>query len=134
MYFVTREERFEASHRLLNYKGKCKNIHGHNYVIRVCLKTARPKNGMVKDFYDLKTDIQKVISKADHSIILSAKDIKYISLFRSYFDTKIYVIKENNTTAENLAKHFFKELKKTSSYIQYVEVQETPGSVARYEN
>ena len=31
MFEVTIEETFAAGHALRNYRGKCENVHGHNY-------------------------------------------------------------------------------------------------------
>ena len=37
MYEVSVDETFAAAHNLRNYKGKCENLHGHNYKVRVTL-------------------------------------------------------------------------------------------------
>lgn len=37
MYTATKEFRFEAGHTLDGHKGKCKNLHGHNYKVLVTL-------------------------------------------------------------------------------------------------
>ncbi len=37
MYEVSVDESFAAAHNLRNYKGKCENLHGHNYKVRVTL-------------------------------------------------------------------------------------------------
>ncbi|MCL2312377.1 MAG: 6-carboxytetrahydropterin synthase, partial [Firmicutes bacterium] len=46
------------AHALLNYHGKCKNIHGHTYKLEVtvkgtpCNEENSPKKGMLIDFSD----------------------------------------------------------------------------------
>ena len=38
MFEVTIEETFSAGHALRNYRGKCENVHGHNYRCRVTVE------------------------------------------------------------------------------------------------
>lgn len=74
---ITKEFRFEGAHALMNYNGKCKNIHGHSYILYVTVvgeaKTDPngPDNGMVIDFKLLKEIVNKnVIDKFDHALVL----------------------------------------------------------------
>lgn len=52
--------RFEAAHRLPKHDGKCKQPHGHSYIVEVSLvgelQSAGSKSGMVMDFGDV-TDV-----------------------------------------------------------------------------
>ena len=44
-----------AAHNIENYKGKCENLHGHNYKLIVTVQgPVKDKTGMVMDFYDVK--------------------------------------------------------------------------------
>ena len=38
MYEIIVEQYFEAAHFLRGYQGKCENVHGHRYAIKVRLK------------------------------------------------------------------------------------------------
>ena len=74
---ITKEFKFEGAHALMNYNGKCKNIHGHSYILYVTVvgeaKTDPngPDNGMVIDFKLLKDIVNKnVIDKFDHALVL----------------------------------------------------------------
>ena len=74
---ITKEFRFEGAHALMNYNGKCKNIHGHLYILYVTVvgeaKTDPngPDNGMVIDFKLLKDIVNKnIIDKFDHALVL----------------------------------------------------------------
>jgi 6-pyruvoyltetrahydropterin/6-carboxytetrahydropterin synthase len=74
---ITKEFIFEGAHALMNYNGKCKNIHGHSYILYVTVvgeaKTDPngPDNGMVIDFKLLKDIVNKnVIDKFDHALVL----------------------------------------------------------------
>ena len=55
----------EMGHALLGHDGQCRNIHGHSYKLFVTLRgipldeCGHPKDGMLMDFSDLKTIVQK---------------------------------------------------------------------------
>ena len=55
MFSVTREISFCYGHRLLNYNGKCKHLHGHNGKAVITLEAPTlDQLGMVMDFTQLK--------------------------------------------------------------------------------
>jgi 6-pyruvoyltetrahydropterin/6-carboxytetrahydropterin synthase len=67
MYEVSVDETFAAAHNLRNYKGKCENLHGHNYKVRVTLAGKElDTTGLLYDFVHLKQVIQGVIRSLDH--------------------------------------------------------------------
>ena len=67
---VSKTFRFEAAHSLPNYKGDCVNLHGHSYVLEVCVKGEVDENGFVMDFKDLKDVVQtKVLDLLDHTFL-----------------------------------------------------------------
>ncbi|MDI6738508.1 MAG: 6-carboxytetrahydropterin synthase QueD [Nanoarchaeota archaeon] len=64
------EFQFDAAHSLPNYKGKCKNLHGHTYKIRVCVKGHVNEEGFVIDFSELKNIVtKKVLDILDHTYL-----------------------------------------------------------------
>jgi len=74
---LTRVFNFDMAHVLLNYHGKCKNIHGHTYKLEVTVKgapcndEASPKKGMLIDFSDFKKLIQdEIITVWDHALMI----------------------------------------------------------------
>jgi 6-pyruvoyltetrahydropterin/6-carboxytetrahydropterin synthase len=74
---LTRVFHFDMAHVLLNYPGKCKNIHGHTYKLEVtvkgvpCNEETSPKKGMLIDFSDFKILIQDhIISIWDHALMI----------------------------------------------------------------
>jgi 6-pyruvoyltetrahydropterin/6-carboxytetrahydropterin synthase len=74
---LTRIFNFEMAHVLLNYPGKCKNIHGHSYKLEVTVKGIpsndenSPKKGMLIDFSDFKNLIENnIISIWDHALMI----------------------------------------------------------------
>ena len=38
MFEVSVEQTFAAGHALRNYKGKCENVHGHNFKVQVVME------------------------------------------------------------------------------------------------
>ncbi len=70
MYEVSVDETFAAAHNLRNYKGKCENLHGHNYKVRVTLAGKElDAAGLLYDFVHLKQVIQGVIQSLDHKYL-----------------------------------------------------------------
>ena len=68
---IYKEVFFDASHRLLHYEGKCKNLHGHRWRVEVWL-SGKPdaKTGILVDF----NVVKEVIERFDHQVILNRKD------------------------------------------------------------
>ena len=67
--FISRDFSFEASHRLPNYDGPCRNMHGHRYEGIVVVSGAVNETGMVMDYVDLKKVIQReILDPYDHKI------------------------------------------------------------------
>ena len=42
MFEVSVEQTFAAGHALRNYKGKCENVHGHNFKVQVVIEGETP--------------------------------------------------------------------------------------------
>lgn len=93
MFEIFVEETFAAGHALRGYKGKCENVHGHNYRVRVTLEGETLDSvGLLYDFVHLKRVIQQVIRVLDH---------RFLNEFPP-FDSV-------NPSAENLAKYFYEQ-------------------------
>lgn len=109
MYKIKKRLEISASHKLeLNYDSKCKNLHGHNWIIYIYLKSDKLNdNGMIYDFTHIKN---KIINKLDHSYL---NDILQI-----------------NPTAENIAYWICQEI---GQICYKVKVQESEGNIAIYE-
>jgi 6-pyruvoyltetrahydropterin/6-carboxytetrahydropterin synthase len=94
MFQVSVEETFSAGHALRGYKGKCENVHGHNYRVRVTVEGAqRDGIGLLCDFTHLKHAVREVISILDHQFMNDLEPFKTV-----------------NPSAENLAKYFYDEV------------------------
>jgi 6-pyruvoyltetrahydropterin/6-carboxytetrahydropterin synthase len=66
-YEVMIERDFSSAHQLRGYKGKCENLHGHNYKIEIYAKGEELNNiGLLIDFVDLKKAADEVTKYLDH--------------------------------------------------------------------
>jgi len=76
MFRVTREIHFCYGHRLVNYEGKCRHLHGHNGRALITLQgTELDERGMLVDFSAIKQKIQRWIDEnLDHNMLLSRDD------------------------------------------------------------
>jgi 6-pyruvoyltetrahydropterin/6-carboxytetrahydropterin synthase len=76
MFRVTREIEFCYGHRLLNYNGKCRHLHGHNGRAVITLAGQElDSRGMLVDFVDIKKTVQQWIDdNLDHNMLLCRDD------------------------------------------------------------
>jgi len=121
MFEVSVERTFAAGHALRNYKGKCENVHGHNYRVRVTIEGERlDDTGLLVDFLDVNSLLGGAIEYLDHRFI---NDL-------APFD-------EINPSAENMAKYFYDKVSGglkngVPVRVSEVEVWETDTSSAVY--
>ena len=67
MYLLTIEDHFASAHQLRGYRGKCENIHGHNWKVVLNVQGEKLNEiGLLVDFNDLKTVLKKIINFLDH--------------------------------------------------------------------
>ena len=70
MYILTVEDTFASAHQLRGYKGKCENIHGHNWKVVLSIKGTKLNNiGLLMDFHDIKSILKKTTDLIDHKNI-----------------------------------------------------------------
>ncbi len=111
---------FNAAHHLREYKGKCENLHGHNWKVDIFVRCEKLNNeGMVMDFKDIRSIADEILSKFDH---------KYLN--------EVPPFDKINPTSENIAKHIYDELnkkyKERNVTLTKVTVWETDGASASY--
>ena len=106
MFSITRELTFCYGHRLLNYEGKCRNLHGHNGRAVITLEAeSLDALGMVMDFSKLKRIVGGWLDEAiDHRMLLH-KDDPALPFLRAQGEP--VVVLDVNPTAENIAKMIF---------------------------
>lgn len=122
MFEVSVDESFAAAHNLRNYHGKCEDLHGHNYKVRVTLAGKElDASGLLYDFVHLKQVIQGVIRSLDHKYLNELKPFEAL-----------------NPSAENLARYIYDETAKqllkaaNGAGVSSVTVWETDTAAATY--
>ena len=131
MYSVTKIIQFCYGHRLLNYSGKCRYLHGHNGTVEIELAAKTlDRRGMVRDFTEIKRAIQGWIdAHLDHKMILCQDDPVLPTLRK--LGEPLFVIAEN-PTAENIAKLIYREAARFGFPVTAVRLWETESSCAIY--
>ena len=104
------KDRFQAAHFLKGYRGKCEKMHGHTFHVEVnVVVTELDKTGIGIDFTEIKQKLSEILP--DHTLLNEVYDF--------------------NPSAENLARHFFFELKKLFP-VKEVTVWESEDASATY--
>lgn len=145
MQTCTRRFEWDAAHRVLGHKGKCRHLHGHRYVAEVTVSAKKLDNlGMVIDFSVLKEIVGKWIDDMwDHNILLNEKDPllrvreESIDCDLDVFAGRIpYIFQGDNPTAENIAEELFVKAERLllehGIWVTNVRVWETPNCYADY--
>jgi 6-pyruvoyltetrahydropterin/6-carboxytetrahydropterin synthase len=120
MYEITVWDWVSAAHRLRGYKGKCENIHGHNWKISVTLQSEElDSTGLVCDFSRVKSALRDLTKLLDHTCLNSYP----------YF-------RKLNPSCENLARFFHEKLSDSLNTdkvrVKVVSVHETETAGATY--
>ena len=131
MFSVTRELTFCYGHRLLNYNGKCRHLHGHNGRAVITLETeSLDELGMVVDFSRLKRVVGGWLDEAlDHKMLLH-KDDPVLEYLRE--QSEPLFVMEVNPTAENIAKLIFEYAAAQGFPVVEVKLWETESCFAAY--
>lgn len=122
MYHARVETEFSAAHFLSHYHGKCENLHGHNYKVRLWVRGKElDQGGMLADFSLLKKVLSNAAGPLDHS------NLNNMEVF------------QNDPSAERIARYIFEKVKALlpehgidSSLLHAVDVFENSRSMARY--
>jgi 6-pyruvoyltetrahydropterin/6-carboxytetrahydropterin synthase len=124
MFEVAVHDTFAAAHALRGYKGKCENLHGHNYRVQVIVEgDSLDDIGLLVDFGDVKKVLRAAMAYMDHRYLNELPPFDVV-----------------NPSAENMAKWFYEQMEnglkpaegKPPVRIQAVKVWETDTAVATY--
>lgn len=91
MYILKVKDSFSAAHKLVDYRGECSNVHGHNWQVEIsieCHKTS--KIGLTVDFKEIKHNFSDILTQFDHVFL---NDLEYF--------------KDKNPTSENIARTLY---------------------------
>lgn len=126
MYSIKIESYFSSAHFLRDYKGKCEELHGHNWKVEVNVEAKKlDKAGMVLDFKDLKMKLNEILEKLDHKCL---NEIPYFSAAGGSASGG----KKVNPTSENIAQYIYNSLKSEVKSLKLVTVWESHNSCASY--
>lgn len=122
MFYLNVIDTFSAAHRLCGYQCPCSNLHGHNWKVRVCVKTEHQDEiGMSLDFGFLKSMLSAILKDLDHRFLNEVEELKNI-----------------NPTSENLARFIYERMDEAlidkPVTIYEVEVCESDRSSVIYKN
>ena len=135
MLTVTKSVKFDAAHVLTNHQGLCKNLHGHTYRVEASVSQQPGDTAdMVIDFKDLKHTCEEVIlSRFDHAFIYDSSSVgeSEIAAVVERYGMRTVAL-PFRSTAENMAKMFYEQLKSRLPGLCSVRVWETPDSCAEY--
>lgn len=85
---------FAAAHNLRNFRGKCENLHGHNWTVEVVLQGDRlNESGVLIDFAEVKQATRELLAQLDHNYL---NDLPFF--------------KDQNPSSENIARFLFESL------------------------
>jgi 6-pyruvoyltetrahydropterin/6-carboxytetrahydropterin synthase len=107
---ITKRFTFEAAHSIPHHTGKCRNLHGHSYVLEVtvsgAVQSSGGEEGMVMDFAHISSIVNaEIIDQWDHQYL---NDILPFS-----------------TTAEHLAEEVYNRLITAGLPVSRVRLYET---------
>jgi 6-pyruvoyltetrahydropterin/6-carboxytetrahydropterin synthase len=121
MYTVSSQAHYDAAHFLRHHKGKCRQLHGHRYVVEAAVQASElDEAGLAFDFGDLKAILRELANELDHQNLNDLPQFQGIE-----------------TSAENQARYFFDELKKRlppqlADGLLYARIWESPTQWAQY--
>lgn len=116
MYTIDVEENFSAAHNLRGYKGKCEELHGHNWNVRAEIFGSKlDKLGMVVDFRFVKKKLNEILEELDH---------KYLN--------QIPYFKKINPTSECIAQYIYNSLKVKIPQLKSITIWESDNCSATY--
>jgi len=121
MFEVSVEETFAAGHALRGYRGKCENVHGHNYRVRVTLQGEQLDSaGLLVDFVELKRTLRAIVERLDHTFLNDVPPFDKL-----------------NPSAENMARYFYEEMTQglagdNAGRVAEVKIWETDTATAAY--
>lgn len=154
-FLVIKEIEFDAGHRVPLHESKCKNPHGHRYKVKAAvsgpLKAVGSETGMVVDFGRIKQLLTtRVHDKYDHGFIVQESDTALRTFLTGNYSDGCGIDPDLNhsewnvtvvndaPTAENLAEWIYMDLwtlveqMGPGVVLEYIDVYETPTSVARF--
>ena len=120
MYEILIRSDFSGAHKLKGYRGKCEELHGHNWKVDVRFERELLNDiGIAVDFKVLKAKLKTILNKLDHAYL-----------------NKLNAFRRKNPSAENIARYIFERFKTSIKdkglFIKSVSVWESDNTCATY--
>ena len=120
IYTLTTFVEFSSAHTLNGHDGPCRRMHGHNWTVEVEVSGNKLDNiGMVIDFKKIRIMTNQVVDRLDHQFL-----------------NDLSAFKDENPTAENIAKYIHAELTKSINndniIVKSIKLWETDKSAVTY--
>lgn len=121
MYEINVKASFEAAHRVVDYPGKCNNLHGHSWLVEAFAEGKELDDlGMMIDFKQVKNLLRGILEEFDHSYL-----------------NDLAPFKSMNPTAENLARYIYERMESDPIFhgngkLTMVRVWESPTACVNY--
>ena len=120
MFELTVESNFSSAHKLRDYEGDCKRLHGHTFKVHLTIcGNSLNHQGLLYDFKDMKKYLKSILDELDHNFL---NDMDYFT--------------KHNPTSENIAVYIFE---KSSVFfgddnikVKSVTVFESPTAYVKY--
>lgn len=94
MYELKVITQFAAAHSLRNFRGKCEDLHGHNWKIEIFVQADRlDETELVMDFGEIKKETAAVLEELDHTHL-----------------NELGFFKTHNPSSENIARYIYERL------------------------
>jgi len=130
-YSVTKRLDFCYGHRLMDYDGVCRHLHGHNALVEIDIQADElDHRHMVVDFSDVKRLVKAWVDRElDHKMILR-RDDPLVAVLQAQGEPLFLI--DGNPTAERLAKLIYDQARSLGFNVVEVRFWETPTSAATY--
>ncbi|MFW6115309.1 MAG: 6-carboxytetrahydropterin synthase QueD [Thermodesulfobacteriota bacterium] len=120
MYEVKVITHFAAAHQLRNFKGKCEQLHGHNWKVEAGLRgESLTDEGLLIDFGEVRAITNEILNELDHSFL-----------------NELPAFQDQNPSSEHIAAYIFKELRRRLSEskvsVSFVTAWESDTASATY--
>lgn len=120
MFELMVEATFSSAHQLRGYKGKCEQLHGHNWKAQMHVIAERLNEiDIAIDFHELRAMLGEAVAPLDHAFL-----------------NDLFPFTEINPSSENLAKWIYDSLRKKMNskgvMLSAVTVWESESASATY--
>jgi 6-pyruvoyltetrahydropterin/6-carboxytetrahydropterin synthase len=116
--------KFSAAHFLIFPDGSAERLHGHNYRVFVEIDAELTRYGLVIDFKTIKPVVREICDRLDEHWIIPGEhpvlrcgtradgitEVRYLDRYYAAPSADVLVLPINNTSSENLATFFGREL------------------------